>query len=60
MESYEKIKEIGKGSYGVVWLVSHKKDRKNVCLLTCMVLKTNFLKFFFPVCVETNRFEKNL
>ncbi len=38
MESYEKIKEIGKGSYGVVWLVSHKKDRKNVCyLFTCYI-----------------------
>lgn len=30
MENYEKIKEIGKGSYGVVWLVNHKKDRKSV------------------------------
>jgi serine/threonine protein kinase len=30
MENYDKLKEIGKGSYGVVWLVKHKKDRKNV------------------------------
>jgi serine/threonine protein kinase len=30
MESYEKIREVGKGSYGVVWLVKNKKDRKNV------------------------------
>jgi hypothetical protein len=33
MQNYEKIKEIGKGSYGVVWLVSHKKDKKNVSFL---------------------------
>ncbi|CAF0952709.1 unnamed protein product, partial [Brachionus calyciflorus] len=32
MESYEKIKEIGKGSYGVVWLVRNFKDRKNYVL----------------------------
>jgi serine/threonine protein kinase len=32
MENYEKIKEIGNGSYGVVWLVNHKKDKKNVCV----------------------------
>lgn len=32
MESYEKLREIGKGSYGVVWLVKHKKDRKSVTI----------------------------
>lgn len=30
MESYDKLREIGKGSYGVVWLVKNKKDRKQV------------------------------
>lgn len=30
MESYDKIKEIGKGSYGVVWLVKSKREKKNV------------------------------
>ena len=30
MENYDKIKEIGKGSYGVVWLVKNFKDKKNV------------------------------
>ena len=30
MENYDKLREIGKGSYGVVWLVKHIKDRKNV------------------------------
>ena len=30
MENYDKMKEIGKGSYGVVWLVKHKRDKKNV------------------------------
>ena len=30
MESYEKLREIGKGSYGVVWLVKNRKDKKNV------------------------------
>ena len=32
MESYDKLREIGKGSYGVVWLVRNKKDKKNVIL----------------------------
>jgi serine/threonine protein kinase len=30
MNNYDKIREIGKGSYGVVWLVKDKKDKKNV------------------------------
>lgn len=29
MDSYEIIREIGKGSYGVVWLVKHIKDEKS-------------------------------
>ena len=33
MESYDRINEIGRGSYGVVWLVKHKKDKKNVKIL---------------------------
>jgi serine/threonine protein kinase len=33
MESYEKLREIGKGSYGVVWLVKNRKDKKNVSVL---------------------------
>ncbi|RNA31618.1 serine threonine- kinase Nek4-like [Brachionus plicatilis] len=32
MENYNKLKEIGKGSYGVVWLVKNIKDRKNYVL----------------------------
>lgn len=32
MENYNKLKEIGKGSYGVVWLVKNLKDKKNVKL----------------------------
>lgn len=39
MENYDKLKEIGKGSYGVVWLVKHKKDRKNVRLTNKIIKK---------------------
>ena len=30
MENYTKLRVIGKGSYGEVWLVKHKRDRKQV------------------------------
>ncbi len=30
MESYNKLRVIGKGSYGEVWLVKHRKDKKQV------------------------------
>ncbi len=33
MENYEKIKEIGKGSYGVVWLVKSYREKKNVNII---------------------------
>ncbi|XP_071961360.1 ubiquitin carboxyl-terminal hydrolase BAP1-like [Antedon mediterranea] len=29
MDGYDKVKVVGKGSYGEVWLVKHKKDKKN-------------------------------
>lgn len=32
MENYEKLKEIGKGSYGVVWLVKSRREKKNFVL----------------------------
>ena len=30
MEDYNKLRVIGKGSYGEVWLVKHRRDRKQV------------------------------
>ena len=30
MDDYDKLREIGKGSYGVVWLVKNAKDKKTV------------------------------
>ena len=30
LEAYTKVKVIGKGSYGEVWLVQHKRDKKQV------------------------------
>ncbi len=32
MDSYNKIRVIGKGSYGEVWLVKHKRDKKQYVL----------------------------
>ncbi|XP_033096914.1 serine/threonine-protein kinase Nek4-like [Anneissia japonica] len=29
MDGYDKVKVVGKGSYGEVWLVKHKKDKKH-------------------------------
>jgi hypothetical protein len=36
MDSYLKIREIGKGSYGVVWLVKQKVDKKKVCFIIAL------------------------
>lgn len=30
LADYDKIRVVGKGSYGEVWLVKHKKDKKQV------------------------------
>ena len=30
MENYSKIRVVGKGSYGEVWLAKHKRDKKQV------------------------------
>ena len=30
LDEFERITVVGKGSYGEVWLVRHKKDRKQV------------------------------
>ena len=30
MDSYNKMRVIGKGSYGEVWLVKHRRDKKQV------------------------------
>ena len=30
MDEFDRIKVIGKGSYGEVWLAKHKKDKKQV------------------------------
>ena len=41
---YETLRVVGKGSYGEVWLVKHRKDRKQVS-------KT---KFAYKCLFETN------
>jgi len=38
MENYTKLRVIGKGSYGEVWLVKHKRDRKQVLKICLLVL----------------------
>ena len=38
LDIYQKIKVIGKGSYGEVWLAKHKKDKKQVIHLNLNVL----------------------
>ena len=30
LDNYNKVRVIGKGSYGEVWLVKHKRDKKQV------------------------------
>ena len=30
LDAYTKLKVIGKGSYGEVWLVQHRRDKKQV------------------------------
>ena len=38
LNHYNKVKVIGKGSYGEVWLVKHRKDKKQVLLgIFCVV-----------------------
>jgi hypothetical protein len=46
MDNYDKLREIGKGSYGVVWLVKNKKDKKNV-----NILRNYFTKLFYKQSV---------
>ena len=31
LDNYNRVKVIGKGSYGEVWLSKHKADRRQVC-----------------------------
>ena len=40
LEQYNKIKVIGKGSYGEVWLAKHKRDKKQVELKLSTRLST--------------------
>lgn len=50
MESYNKLKEIGKGSYGVVWLVKNIKDRKNVKKIISVFKKIYIFFYNLKVC----------
>ena len=53
MDAYEKTKQIGKGSYGVVWLVKNKKDKKNVCdLFSFSLLLWDFNSIYYCVCFK--------
>lgn len=33
LDEFDKMKVVGKGSYGEVWLVRHRKDRKQVRII---------------------------
>ena len=51
---YARIRVIGRGSYGEVWLVKHKKDKKQVCVNQTwgqIHLYLKVFKYFFSICI---------
>ena len=60
MDAYRVVKQIGKGSYGQVFLVKHNGSKKQVIQLAkflCSTLRTCFLIFLltFAVCGEEDQ-----
>jgi serine/threonine protein kinase len=59
MEAYRVLKQIGKGSYGQVFLVKHNGSRKQVngslALIVCSALTINTILLTFAVCGEENQ-----
>ena len=43
MDEFDRIKVIGKGSYGEVWLAKHKKDKKQVRTLLDLENRTKIM-----------------
>lgn len=43
MDEFDRIKVIGKGSYGEVWLAKHKKDKKQVRTLLGLENRTKIM-----------------
>jgi len=43
LDDYDRLKVIGKGSYGEVWLAKHKADKKQVRVKICVIVVSDLL-----------------
>ena len=59
MDAYRVVKQIGKGSYGQVFLVKHNGSKKQVSVdslpLQCSTLSVGVILLTFAVCGEKDQ-----